>query len=284
MTTFSESKPKPSQPLSLPPPTQPQRPNPSITAISWTGGKDCNLSLLHAHRDPSLDVRYLVVFRVNEKSFLAHPIPFMEAQAKSLGLELLFVDIPQDTNDYMQAYIDGIVNLKVGYGIEVITTGDMDLVGTMERNWMERCCEGASIRVHLPLWKKNREDVLEELLDEGFRIMFSCVKSPFFDGSWIGRMLDRNALEEMKVIADRKLTEDEKESGVKELDLCGERGEYHTMCVDGPLYRWEVMLEREERAKEIVMESKWEGNIHNAKKIWTICLKESGETKEENGG
>eukprot|EP00957_Ditylum_brightwellii_P049139 3728359-Ditylum_brightwellii.AAC.1 len=65
----------------------------------------------------------------------------MEAQAKSLGLELLFVNIPADTTDYMKAYIDGIRKVKDKYGIKVICTGDMDLVGTMERNWIERCCE-----------------------------------------------------------------------------------------------------------------------------------------------
>ena len=33
------------------------------TAVSWTGGKDCNLALLHAARNPRLRVVCLVVFR-----------------------------------------------------------------------------------------------------------------------------------------------------------------------------------------------------------------------------
>eukprot|EP00985_Skeletonema_marinoi_P033358 scaffold41104_cov234-Skeletonema_marinoi.AAC.1 len=111
---------------------------PAITAISWTGGKDCNLALLYAKRDSSLDPRYLVVFRISEQAFHAHPIPLMRKQAESLGLELLFVDFPEGTTDYFQAYVDGIRNLNDTYGITTISTGDMDLVGTMERNWMER--------------------------------------------------------------------------------------------------------------------------------------------------
>ena len=44
-------------------------------AISWTGGKDCNLALLAAWRDPSLRVVALVVFRPEDAAFLPHPIP-----------------------------------------------------------------------------------------------------------------------------------------------------------------------------------------------------------------
>ena len=149
-----------------------------ITAISWTGGKDCNLALLYAKRNPNLDVQYLITFRPEGKPFRAHPLPFMEAQAKSLGLELLHVIIPDQTStttDYMKAYVDGIRKVKENYGITVICTGDMDLIGTMERNWIERCCEqvGDGMRAFLPLWKKDREECLEAMLEEGLEILFT---------------------------------------------------------------------------------------------------------------
>ena len=246
---------------------------PSITAISWTGGKDCNLALLYAHRDKLLDVRYLVVFRTSERAFQAHPISLMRRQAESLGLELLFVDFAEGTTDYFQAYVDGIINLRDTYGITTISTGDMDLVGTMERNWMERCCEAAGIKVHLPLWAINRQEAMDTLLQEGFEIIFSCVKSPFFDGSWINRKLDRTALEDMKKIISNGLTPEQKNEGVKPLDLCGERGEYHTMCIGGPLYKKTICLDvNPEPNKRVTELSSWKGNIHNSNCIWTISM------------
>ena len=99
-----------------------------ITAISWTGGKDCNLALLYAKRNPSLDVQYLICFRPEGNEFRAHPIPFMQAQADNIELKLLFVDIPKDTTDYMQAYVDGIRKVRDKYGIKVIATGKSALV------------------------------------------------------------------------------------------------------------------------------------------------------------
>lgn len=249
-----------------------------ITAISWTGGKDCNLALLHSKRDPALDVRYLIVFRPEDKPFKSHPLPMMEAQADSLGLELLHVVIPANTTDYMQAYVDGMRKLRDEYGIKVIATGDMDLVGTMERNWIERCCEQAGgMRAYLPLWMKDREECMNSMLDEGFEIIFSCVKSPFFDGSWINRRLDGDVLQEMKEMVSRGLTEEQIEKGIKPLDLCGERGEYHTMVVNSPFHKERVVvdLNSDPIREDIHNGTHWKGNIHNADSIWTLSLKDT---------
>jgi len=249
---------------------------PDIAAISWTGGKDCNLALLYAKRDPKLDVRYLVTFCPEGGSFRAHPIKLMEAQAESLGMHLIFITIPKDTTDYMEAYVDGLRRIKEDYGIKVICTGDMDLVGTMDRNWIERCCEKIDgLRVYLPLWRKDRRECLANLLREGFEIIFSCVKSPFFDGSWINRKLDKSALADMEDILKRGLTDKQKKMGVKPLDLCGERGEYHTMCLDGPIYQNRVVVnvESEPLKEELKYATNWKGNIHNAESIWMISLR-----------
>ena len=250
----------------------------SITAISWTGGKDCNLCPLMAWRNPDLNVKYLLTFRPENKPFRAHPTSLMEKQASSIGLELMYIIIPEATTDYMQAYVDGMRDLKERNGISVIATGDMDLVGTMQRNWIERCCEKVEgMTAFLPLWNIERETCLNKLLSEGFEIIFSCVKSPFFDGTWINRILNEAALAEMRILAQRDLTEREIERGTKPLDLCGERGEYHTMCVDGPLYRTKVVLNvNAEPMKEVLeQETKWKGNIHNADILWTISVNDT---------
>jgi len=77
----------------------------------------------------------------------------------------------------------------------------------------------------------------------------------------------------MQDIADGGLREGTSEP----LDLGGERGEYHTMCTNGPFYRERVVVDAygEPHREEIKGGSHWEGNIHNADTIiWTICLKE----------
>jgi len=247
-----------------------------VTAISWTGGKDCNLALLASWRNPSLHVTCLVCFQLEQSNSRAHPSKIMEAQADSLELPLIYVTIPSDTIDYKKSYVKGIKQLIDNHGIKVIVTGDMDEVGTIKGNWIEDCCKEAGIRAFLPLWKANRSDCLQELLDENFDVIFTCVKSPWFDGRWIGRKLDIKTLAILKAMSKEKVSP---ESSHMPLDLGGERGEYHTMCINGPLYDRPVeirMLEKpiEEVRDEAERKKKgWQGNIHFAQRLWTIAVK-----------
>ena len=209
----------------------------SNTAVSWTGGKDCNLALLKAWRNPALRVTCLVVFCPEEARFRAHPLQVMELQAKSLSLPLRCIKFPKGCTDFKKAYIDGIRSLKIENGINVIATGDMDLVGTMKRNWIEECAECVSVRAYLPLWKADRGTVLRELIEEGFYVLFSCVKTPYFDASWIGRVLDKRTVSDLRELGRMEYR------NVKPLDIGGENGEYHTMCLDGPLYQSKIRVQ-----------------------------------------
>ena len=184
------------------------------TAVSWTGGKDCNLALLMAWRDPTLRVTSLVVFRPQDAAFRAHPLELSEMQAASLGLPLRHVII--DGVDYKASYVAGMRRLRAEHGVEVIATGDVDLVGTMRRNWIEECGEEAGVAAFLPLWRADRGELLRRMLEEGLEIVFSCVKAPWFDATWIGRRLDDATLAAMEAVAAT-----ERGDGVLALDLGG---------------------------------------------------------------
>ena len=227
--------------------------------ISWTGGKDCNLALLEAWRDPSLHVTDLVVFIPESKidCFEAHPIRIMRQQSESINLPLRIMVLPSSSS-YRDGYCDAFKTLHNDYKISVICTGDYDLVGNSHRNWMDECAEIADcgIRVYLPLWKADRDKTLSRLLDESFVAIFSCVKSPWLNESWCGKYLDYDAYEQMLTISKSKLYDDDDDDGTgteiqnltpndprrKPFDLCGENGEYHTMIVDGPFYKYKMKI------------------------------------------
>jgi len=88
------------------------------------------------------------------------------------------------------------------------------------------------LKTFLPLWDAKRIGVLKSLAQEDFKIVFSCVKTPWFNAEWIGREITAEVLEQLQDL--------ERAQG---LDLGGERGEYHTMCLSGPLYRHPVELQ-----------------------------------------
>ena len=251
--------------------------NAEATAISWTGGKDCNLALLSAWRDPTLNVTTLVVFAPKGGfGFHAHPIRLMEAQAEALGLTLRIMSLPSD-KPHKEGYIDTIRHLRDENGITVLGTGDMDLVGAMSTNWIDDCCQAVGgIRAYLPLWKADRITCLNTLVSENFHVVYSCVKQPWFDKSWVGRRMDEEAIQEMK----QKSTDSgaiAHDNGLspegQKLDMGGENGEYHTMCLGGPVYSRIIELEKTE-PKEFQSEPAKEGELrwwtYDSQKWWTI--------------
>jgi diphthamide synthase (EF-2-diphthine--ammonia ligase) len=112
--------------------------------------------------------------------------------------------------------------------IQFLVTGDIDFVGSSTDNFMQQVITKypCNVEVLLPLWQQPRKDLLREMLSHNFDIKLCCVKSPHFDASWIGKKLDEETIIDM----DRMTSEG--------LDLTGENGEYHTMVVNGPMYKY----------------------------------------------
>ena len=71
-----------------------------------------------------------------------------------------------------------------------------------------------------PLWGRNTQQLVEEMLDGGLRARIVCVDVSKMPGDFAGRDLDRDLL--------RRLP-----AGV---DPCGENGEFHTFAYAGPMY------------------------------------------------
>ncbi len=186
----------------------------------WTGGKDCSLAL-HEVRRSGLDVRELVTFAPPEPVFLAHPLPFLKRQAAAMGLPHRTFEI---TSPAAEGYGRALRELKEE-GIEALVTGDIAEVEG-HPNWVREVGREVGLGVHTPLWGRARRALLRDLLGAGFKTVFSLVKKPWFDRSWVGRGLDERAVSELEGMA----------AGTS-MDLCGENGEYHTLVLDGPTFK-----------------------------------------------
>jgi uncharacterized protein (TIGR00290 family) len=204
---------------------------PKQAAVLWTGGKDCNLAL-HEAKQAGYAVKYLVTFIMGDGKFKAHPLTILQMQAEALTIPYLQIAIKEP---YKESYEKAIANLKAGYGIETLITGDIaEIHGNS--NWITDRSKPAGVEVYLPLWHMNRQQLLERLFTLNFTVIFSCVKKPWFTSEWLGKRLDREAMAELKKI--------------NNLDICGEQGEYHTLVLDGPGYNGKVEISKFNACKE----------------------------------
>ncbi len=196
------------------------------TAILWSGGKDCSLAH-HLAVASGMRVSYLVTFAPPDAKFLAHPIPIMKLQAEALGVPHVIIETSEP---YRESYIAGIERLRDEYGVRRLVTGDIDLVDGFP-NWPSECAAGTGVEVVLPLWDRSRTGILRELIENRFKIVFSCVKSPWLGPEWLGREITPEVLEELEAL--------NKTNGI---DPCGENGEFHTMTLGGPQFKDEIRL------------------------------------------
>lgn len=194
--------------------------------VLWSGGKDCNLALQLA-KNKGYDITALVTFYSKSTEFRAHPKEWMDLQSKSLGITHIMLEIGEP---FAENYELQLQKLKDQLGISVAVSGDISEVHGSS-NWITERTQAIGMKAFLPLWHKNRTEVMELLLQLNFEVVLTMVKKPWLDKQFAGKRMDRKLIEELKVLGE--------ENG---LDLCGEQGEYHTMVLNGPGYRSPISL------------------------------------------
>ncbi|MBN2125966.1 MAG: hypothetical protein JW821_16835, partial [Deltaproteobacteria bacterium] len=91
-----------------------------------------------------------------------------------------------------------------------------------------RVCRETGIRPSLPLWKNSRERLLREFIGKGFKAVIVALRTDRLGREWLGRELDERFITEIRA--------------EKNIDICGEEGEYHTFVYDGPLFKRPVAV------------------------------------------
>jgi uncharacterized protein (TIGR00290 family) len=196
-------------------------------AVMWTGGKDSALAFEEAST-LGYCIDRLVTFVPCEADFKAHSLSVLPLQAEAAGLPLDFLKVEEP---YFNSYRLHIQRLKDEFGIDAVVTGDIDLVDGYP-SWVRQCAEGTGVDVLTPLWNIRRGDAMERLINRGYKVILSLVKYPWMDASWVGRELSRDSVAELgKLVAERGL------------DLCGENGEYHSLVLDAPFYRKQLVID-----------------------------------------
>lgn len=193
---------------------------------SWSGGKDSCFACYRAMRT-EYNISYLVNFISKEYkrvSFHGTEAKLIQLQAEALGIPLLQKETTGD--GYEQEFKEAVRSL-IPNGIRGMIFGDIYL--QEHKDWVERVCGELGIGAIEPLWGQEPERILLDFIDAGFETIIVSAKSELFDKKWIGRKVDREFLQYLK------------ENGI---DICGENGEYHTLVLNGPMFKKKIRIRR----------------------------------------
>lgn len=193
-------------------------------ACSWSGGKDSCYALLRSIAQGFTPRAILNMMNEDGKISRSHglPLSLLRAQAGALGLPL--IAIPSTWEDYQANFIKALHDLKAAYNIASMVFGDIDL--QEHRDWEEMVCEKAGLRAFLPLWRRDRKELVLEMLDQPIEtIIVSC--NDTMGQSFLGRTIDRSLIAELETLG---------------IDPCGEAGEYHTLVLNCPLFSHRITI------------------------------------------
>jgi len=204
-------------------------------AFSWSGGKDSALALYFLLNDDWYDVVYLISNFNADGNLNMHAISsqLVQRQAAAIGIPLIEVHVENNENGtYENAMRETLLSLKEE-GIEEVAFGDIYLENLKE--YRTKRLKEVGMTAIFPLWNKKPEDLIQLFLMYNFKSITCCVNETLLGLPFINRVIDFKFIEELP----------------ENVDACGENGEYHSFCFDGPIFSNPVDFNIEEsRIKE----------------------------------
>jgi uncharacterized protein (TIGR00290 family) len=204
-----------------------------IAYFNWSSGKDSALALYYLQMQGQTEIKYLLTsMNAHYDRVSMHGLrrSLLEAQLTAIGLPYTTVELPEqpDMNTYEKAMGSKVAELKLA-GCTSAVFGDIFLEDL--RQYRETQLAAAGIKALFPLWQRNTRTLLQEFIATGFKAIVICADATRLDASFCGRELDKNFLQDLP-------------AGV---DPCGENGEYHTFCYDGPIFTQPVPFVKGEK-------------------------------------
>ncbi|MBN1896631.1 MAG: TIGR00289 family protein [Candidatus Aenigmarchaeota archaeon] len=193
-------------------------------AVLFSGGKDSVLAMHKAMKTDKV-VCLITLVSENKESYMFHTpnIGLTKLQAEAIGLPLIEKITKGVKEDELKDLKSAISEARERFGIEGIVTGAVKSVYQAER--IQKICNDMGLKCINPLWHIDERVLLEELIENGFRVMISGVFAYPLDKSWIGIIIDKDVIEELVKLQEKYM-----------ISPVGEGGEIETTALDAPFF------------------------------------------------
>ena len=198
--------------------------------VNWSGGKDALMALHQLKKNDELHVDLLlsIINKDSQKTSL-HEIPLhlLKMQAESLNCKFEFVEVPDqvDNKTYQQLiHKKWISLLERNYQYAVF--GDIFLEDI--RTFREQQLQSAGLKGVFPIWKTSTVQLADFFIDQNYKAIVVSCEADQLDDSFCGKYYDREFIENLP----------------SNVDPCGENGEFHTFCFDGPLFNKHITFNK----------------------------------------
>ena len=200
--------------------------------LSWSSGKDSAwaLHLLNQSHPGAVGALLTTVNEaVDRVAMHAVRRDVLDAQAAAANLPLVVVPIPSPcANEIYEERMRVAVGDAVGDGFTHAAFGDLFLEDV--RRYREDKLAGTGLTPLFPVWGIPTRELADQMIEGGLKARLACVDTRVLDGAFVGREWDRALLSELP----------------DTVDVCGEKGEFHTCVYAGPMFTRPLALSRGE--------------------------------------
>jgi ABC transporter with metal-binding/Fe-S-binding domain ATP-binding protein len=198
--------------------------------VLFSGGKDSTLALHKAAKKEEI-ICLITLVSENKESYMFHTpnIGITSLQAEALGLPLIEKATEGKPEEELKDLEEAIAQAVKRFKIEGVVTGAVESVYQSKR--IQAICDRLNISCVNPLWKKNQQALLEDLVADDFKVIISGVFAYPLDQSWLGKEIDKELIERLVLLG--------KKFGIS---VSGEGGEIETTVLDAPLFKKKIEI------------------------------------------
>jgi len=191
--------------------------------VSWSGGKDSCAALQRIHQQFDV-VAMVTMFDEDAARSRSHGLrpEVIAAQAARLGVTQF---IGRCTWETYNAVFQRVLDEVGASGVTHVIFGD--IMFDEHRRWAERMCDGSGLVAVEPLWGESTDTLFDEWIASGADARIATARAQFLDETWLGRRLTADMAADFTRLG---------------VDRCGERGEYHTVVTNTPLFSHPLVL------------------------------------------
>jgi uncharacterized protein (TIGR00290 family) len=197
--------------------------------LAWSTGKDSAWSLHLLRQNPAFEVAALLTtFNAAADRVAMHGVSrvLAAAQAERIGLPLWSIDLPWPcSNAVYEDRMADACRRAVTEGIAAVAFGDLFL-GDI-RAYRERQLEATGLQPLFPVWEIPTSRLARDLIAAGVKAKVTCVDLNKLNASFAGRDYDARFLDALP----------------RDIDPCGENGEFHTFVYEAPVFSKPIAIE-----------------------------------------
>ncbi len=200
-------------------------------AVLYSGGKDSNYALYWTLKQ-GFDVNYLVsMHSESEESYMYHVpnIHLTDLQAEAIGIPL----INGFTKGEKEKEVEDLKKILEKLDVDAIVSGA--LASRYQKERVDRVAEELGLRSFAPAWHRDPVDYMEEII-RIFDVVIVGVSAYGLDEQWLGRKIDKGALEELVKLHEKY-----------DVHVAGEGGEFETFVRDAPFFKARIVFDEVEK-------------------------------------